>query len=308
MATLPIPLYCLSTEASAATSFIRVAADSVVQHDRLTLGDIAEVRAENDEAINRLKAINLGYAPQVGAVREIERRRILLALAAAGYNEGVVAVTAPEITRVRRAAQRVERELIIEAAENALLSDLRAQRVRASLVRLDLPDVIEVSTGRTEVRASAGTVRNLYRALRCIHRDNGRRPRRPPIGRDRQGRSLCHSCHSAPGFERWRQTSRRRFDFVERAIDQPLTKYIRDARQLRGMSLRQPLIRGDVLQINFLNAEIVVKTGDAVEHHRRSWRTTHRCEGRSARGGPSGRPHSGSKQRIGSCAASRGDG
>ncbi len=264
MATLPFLLCCLSTRASAATSYIRVATDSVVQHDRLTLGDIAEVRAENEEAINQLKAVNLGYAPQVGAVREIERRRILLALAAAGYNEGVVTVTAPAITRVRRAAQRLERELLIEAAEKSVLSDLRAQRVRASLVRLDLPDVIEVPTGRTEVRASAGTVRNLYEpfAVSIEILVEGRVARR--LDATAQVEAFATVATARLDLSAGARLRAEDLIFGERAIDQPLTKYIRDARQLRGMSLRQPLIRGDVLQINFLNAEVVVKTGDAV--------------------------------------------
>ncbi|HVG39484.1 MAG TPA: hypothetical protein VM870_09355, partial [Pyrinomonadaceae bacterium] len=98
-------LLLLTFEVKAAEVTIRVASESVVDADRLTLGDIAEVRGDAPATIERLRAINLGYAPSVGTVREIERDRVALALSAAGFSEHAVALTAPQMIYVRRASQ-----------------------------------------------------------------------------------------------------------------------------------------------------------------------------------------------------------
>jgi len=59
-----------------------VRVESIARQDRLFLGDVAEILSESGSR-EQLRTIALGYAPEVGALREWQRK-IALAIAAAG--------------------------------------------------------------------------------------------------------------------------------------------------------------------------------------------------------------------------------
>jgi hypothetical protein len=141
---------------------VRVNAESTARSDSLTLGDIADVQTSEPQLAIQLRAIGLGYAPQVGAVRELTKQKIALAISAAGFSSEAVGMESPAITLVRREAQTVEPALVRQAVERSLIATLRSPGAIASLTRLDLPPNIEVPTGLLEVRASVPAVSTLF--------------------------------------------------------------------------------------------------------------------------------------------------
>lgn len=252
------------------TISIRVRAQSTVERDQLTLGDIAEVSAkESPELANKLRAVTLGFAPMVGAVREISREKILLAVAAANIQPDEFQLQAPAVVRVRRAAQAIDRAALTLAVEGQLLARLRAEGVSsARLGRVEIPTDVEIPLGQnTEYRVAAGSLtaaRDLFAPLTLsvevlIER---RVVRRVPIGVavEATARVAVARADLAPNV-------RLRADdvaFEERPIEMAPARYVRDAARLRGASLRRAAARGQALAVDQLQAEIVVKPGDRV--------------------------------------------
>lgn len=243
---------------------VRVAAEVTAQGELLTLGELAEVVAKNAETAAKLRAVSLGYAPNVGAVREIQRERIALAIAAAGFTAEAVRLESPAIIRIRRAAQAIEPGLIREAVERVTLAELLASGATARLVRLDLPAIIEAPAGRVEVRASTGTVRDLFAPFTVFVElwVDGRISNRFAVTAQLEAHApvLVATKDLAAG------TRARRDDFtmLVRRLERPATAYIRDLNRLRGLTLRRAVARGETLLAEALLADIIIKPGDAV--------------------------------------------
>ncbi|MDX2030110.1 MAG: flagellar basal body P-ring formation chaperone FlgA [Blastocatellia bacterium] len=243
---------------------VRVAAESLAQSDRLTLGDIAEVRASDAAVSERLRGIALGYAPSVGAVREIERGRILLAMAAAGFPAGAVRLEAPPVASVRRAGQVIALEKVREAVERATLADLRLGGATARLARLDLPPSIEAPAGPAEVRASAGGVRDLFAPFIVSVEiwQEGRVTRR--LGVTAQVEAFAPVVVAARDLPARVPVRREDAALEVRRLTRSAALYLGDPARLRGASLNRPVERGEPITADLLTAEIVVKPGDAV--------------------------------------------
>lgn len=242
---------------------IRVAAESVVNGDQLTLGDIAEVRAGDDETTARLRAINLGYAPGVGTVRELARERIVLALAAAGYNESTLA--APPIAYVRRAAQIIEASRLSKEVERALLAELGADALTIRLTKCDLPPAIEIPTGALEVRVGKSGVRDYFSpfSLSLELLVDRRVVRRLTAATQIEATArVAVASHDIAAGVRLHADD---VVFKEIRIEHPLEQYAREVKRLRGVSLRAPLTRDAALTSDMFVSEIVVKSGDVVK-------------------------------------------
>lgn len=243
---------------------VRVAAEVTAQGERLTLGELAEVTAKDETARERLSAISLGYAPNVGAVREISRDRIALALAAAGFTSDAVQLEAPAVVRIRRAAQVIEQTMIREAVERVALADLTGSGATARLVRLDLPALIEAPSGRVEVRASTGTVRDLFAPFTVFIEVwiDGRLTNR--FGATAQVEAHAPVVVAARDVAAGTRARRDDFTVLVRRLERPAASYIRDLNRLRGLTLRQAVARGAALTTEALTAEIIIRPGDAV--------------------------------------------
>jgi flagella basal body P-ring formation protein FlgA len=258
-------VYCLlPTTYAKDEPIVCVAAESVARADRIALGDIAEVRAGDPAVVERLRAVALGYAPNVGAVRELPRERIVLAINAAGFAASSVRIEAPPVVLIRRAAQTVAPELVREAVERATLTELRASGAAARLVRLDLPPVIEAAAGELEVRASIGGVRDLFapfivavelwQAGRVVQRFSTR-------AQVEAFASVVVAARDLPANVRVRKED---LAVEVRRLERAAALYLRDETRLRGTSLRRVVARGEAITTDLLVAEIVIKPGDPV--------------------------------------------
>lgn len=249
---------------SGAQPVVQVAAESTAQQDRLVLGDVAEVRASEDETVARLRAIALGFAPNVGTVREITRERLALAIAAAGFAEGTVQLNSPAVILVRRIAQSLDPALVREEIERVALSELNASGATARFTRLDLPTQIEAPSGQIEIRATTGTVRDWFTPFTVFVelRQDGHVVKRLNVtaqveafasvfvaAREIAANARLRPEHVKPEIKR---------------LERPLSNYITDPERLRGMAARRDFRRGDAITTEAISSEIVMHPGDHV--------------------------------------------
>ncbi len=243
---------------------IRVSAESVAQTDLLTLGDIAEVRAADSGTSERLRAIALGYAPSVGAVRELPRERLLLALTAAGFPSGSVRLEAPAVALIRRAAQTIAPERVREVVESATLAELRASGAVARLVRLDLPAIIEVPSGPIEVQAHSGGMRELFApfTVGIEFWQTNRVVRRLSVTAQVEAFApVVVAARDLPANVRLRKED---LTIEVRRLERPAALYVLDTARTRGTSVKRTVARGTPLTTDLLLAEFVIKPGDTV--------------------------------------------
>jgi flagella basal body P-ring formation protein FlgA len=258
-------LVCLiSATAQETRAVVRVAAETIARSDRLTLGDLAEVQAMNETFRERLRSVELGYAPNVGQVREIQRERILLSLAAAGIPAERISFDAPAVVRVRRLAQVIDQALAREAVERVALAELIAGGATARLVRLDLPPLIEAPSGSVEVRASTGAVRDLFAPFTVFIdvRVDGRLA-------SRFAATALLEAHApivvaAKDVAAGNGASKEDFVIANRRLEKPLSAYLRDLNLARGMTLKRSVARDEALTTDALVADIIIRSGDTV--------------------------------------------
>ncbi len=243
---------------------VRVVAETIAQQDRLTLGDLAKVQAETVETVTRLRAVSLGYAPNVGMTREIARERLTLAIAAAGFAEGTVRLEAPAVILIRRAAQVVDSLLIREAIEHATLDVLNASGATARLSRLEFPAQVEAPAGQLEIRASAGQVRDVFSPFTVFVElwQEGRVVKRfNATAQVEAFAPILVAAREIAANTRLRQDS---FKAEVKRLERPLNQYVTDPAALRGMAVRRAMARGEAIMTDAINSEIVVRPGDQV--------------------------------------------
>lgn len=259
------PASATATASNSATlPLVRVAVDTTAQSDIVTLGEIAEVLANDPAVVERLRNISLGYAPQVGVVREVPRERLALYLSAAGFPPNRVRLIAPPSALLRRAAQSIAPELVREAVERVTLGELQGAGVTARLSRLDLPAIIEAPSGPLEIRAVLGGVRDLFTPFGVSIEmwQAGRVVRRfSTMAQVEAFAPVLVAARALPAGVRLRKDD---VKLEVRRLERPLNSYLCEEQRLRGTSLHRPLARGQVLTTDGLAADIVVRTGDVV--------------------------------------------
>ena len=257
----PFPL---SPSSASLRATVRVNAESTARNDSLTLGDIAEVKTNDPQLAIQLRAIALGYAPQVGAVRELTKQRIALAISAAGFSQEVVDIEAPATTLVRREAQTVDTALVRQAVERSITATLHSAGATAGLTRLDLPSSIEVPTGLVEVRASVAAARTLFSPFPVSIEFwvDGRLFKRLTV--TAQAEAFAPVLVAARDLGSKTRLREGDFKIEVRPLARNSTLYFSEPTRLRGASLVRSLARGEAITTDALVADIVVKPGDPV--------------------------------------------
>ena len=140
---------------------VRLSAEAKVENNLVMLGDIARING-GDEKIERMQKISLGYAPNIGMTRELRKEKIALTIAAAGFLPDEFSLESPPIVRVRRAGQEISADQLRETVEQTILNQFVGDKIEARIVRLDLPEKIDVPLGTVDIRANIANVRNLF--------------------------------------------------------------------------------------------------------------------------------------------------
>lgn len=263
-------LFCLrpaspvfaSTDSRVAT--VTIKSESSVKTDRFTLGDIAEVRGSLPQFTARLREIALGYSPQVGAVRELTRQRLQLAIAAAGIATDQVELNTPPIIKVRRESQRVEQKVIREAVESALFDVFKAMGADAHISSLELPAEIEVPMGNLQVRAAAAGAQNLLAPFSVgleLSVDGLVVKRLSVPAKVEAFADVVVAAHDLTPGKRLTPID---FTFDRVRLDLNPRLYVTDKALLKGKSLAYAVKQGQPLTTRDMVADLVVKPGDSV--------------------------------------------
>lgn len=255
---------CGAHAQGAGAARVSVAARTVVRGERLTLGDIAEVRAQDAGVAVRLRAVQLGYAPAVGSVRELSKGRILLAVTAAGFAEGAVRLDSPEVVTVGREAQTLAPEVVREAVERAAAAAFNREGIKGRLAQLDAPPTFEVPSGAIELKATFGAARDFLAALPVSLevRVDGRVVRRLTLSAQLEAYGpVLVAAHNIDEKARVRAEDVR---VEERRLERAPTAYVLDAEGLKGRAAARRIGAGEPLTAELLYAETVVRPGDSV--------------------------------------------
>lgn len=257
-------LVCSAVQAFTYRAIVVVRPETIAKQDKLTLGDIADIRSSDEDTFFLLRGINLGYSPEVGMVRQISREKISVALAAAGFSPDAVELKSQTLVTVRRESQLVDLALLRSEAEKAALYALHARRANAQLVKLELPAKIEVRTGSVELRTSTLHVRNAFAPFSIAVEIlvDGKVARRLQVPAQVEATAevvvaandLAEKTRIRPGTYRI-ETVR---------LDRDLNSYIFDPEQLRGVTLNRAVVSGQPITTDSFVPDIVVKRGDAV--------------------------------------------
>lgn len=243
---------------------IRVATETSIEKDRITLGDIAEISGAGEETGDRLKKVSLGYAPNIGMMRELNKDRILLSIAAAGFTKSDFSFTAPPKIIVRRSAQTVGRNLFREAIEKAVLADFQNQNITAKIVQLDLPANLQVPTGEIEIRVNAANVSNYFApfSLPLELRVNEKVVRR--ISVNIQIEATAEVLIVARDLSKGEKINAADLLRETRLLTKSLNNYLRDAEKLRGAVLVKNLSAGTELTADAVVNSYVIRIGDSI--------------------------------------------
>jgi flagellar basal body P-ring formation protein FlgA len=251
-------------ESKTVLATVRVKNETVVKNDKLTLGNIAEI-SSNDSAIGeRLSMISLGYSPNVGAVRELPRERILMAISSAGFSSEEFSFESPAIARVRRESQRVESNQMRVVVEDAVLSPLKTIGATAQLIKLDIPASIDVPTGEVEVRTKSGIVKDLFSPFSVsieILVDGRVVKRISAMAQVEAMMPVIIAARDIQPNERIKETD---VQIETRKLEKVVTSYFRDFSKLRGADASRPIAKGEIITNTSVVAGLVVKAGDHV--------------------------------------------
>lgn len=242
---------------------LRLPAEAKVQNDTFTLGEIAQISGDGEKA-KRLQAISLGYAPNIGMTRELAKEKISLAIAAAGFSAGDFALDSPPTVRIQRAGQQVGQRWIRETVEKSILSQFTENKVEARIMRLDLPEKIDVPIGDISVRTNLSGVQNLFApfALSIEIRVNDTVVRR--LAANVEVEAFAEVFVAAKDLPMDTKISEDDVRLEKRRLEKPLTSYLREPENLRGIKLIKTLGNGSVLTSDTYVAGTVVRAGDLV--------------------------------------------
>ena len=257
-----ILFFCLPVSAQSKI-VVRVSSETIVENERVELGKIAQISGEAAK-IERLKNISLGYAPNVGMTREISREQIALAINAAGFAEGEIALQSPAKILVRRRGQEISRNQIREAIEKSILNQFSIDKISAQIIRLDLPENIQVAVGEVEIRVNISAVQNLFARFSLpveIRVDNKIVRSFAATLEIEAYAEVFVAVTDLPANTKISETDAR---LEKRRLEKPLTNYLRDAGKLRGARLIKTLAAGAVMTTDSFVASVVVKFGDSV--------------------------------------------
>lgn len=254
----------ITGESKSVVATVRVKNETVVKNDRLTLGNIAEIFSQDSTTTERLSAIPLGYAPNVGAVRELAKERILMAISSAGFSSEDFSFESPAVVRVRRESQRIESNQIRVVVEDAVLSPLKTVGVNAQIIKLDIPANVDVPTGAVEVRAKSGTVKDLFSPFPVsieILVDGRVVKRISAMTQVEATMQVAVAARDIQPNERIKETD---ISIETRKLEKAVTNYFRDFSGLKGADASKPIAKGEIITNTSVVAGLVVKVGDKV--------------------------------------------
>lgn len=257
-------LFLLISQANGQTlATVRVYAGATVAGDRVVLADVAAIDGDR-RAAERLRLIPLGYAPAIGATREIARTRIAMSISAAGFGEGEVDLLSPATISVSRASQTLARDEIERAMERAIIEPLQATGMDARFAKLDAPASIAMPTGQVDLRATAVGVTNIFApfAASLEIRVGGVVFKRMAVNAEVEAFADVHV--AAADIEVNAKIRQENLRIERRRITRPIANYSKAGDAMAGLVAVRSIKAGDELTRDAFAVGLVVRTGDSV--------------------------------------------
>jgi len=243
---------------------VSVSPETTVSGERILLSDIARISG-TEETMKRLKNISLGYAPNVGLMREISRSQILLSISAAGFAEGEISLDAPLKTLIRRAGQTITREQMREVIEKSLNERFTNENTEAQIKRIETPENILAPQGSVEIRPNFSSLQNYFQTFSM------------PVEILVDGKSWRRFSASVE-IEAFSDVLIANRDLTanakisasdvvseRRRITKPLSTYLREGVNLRGLTLLKNVSAGTEITSDLFVSSVVIKSGDTVQ-------------------------------------------
>jgi flagella basal body P-ring formation protein FlgA len=259
---ITIFVLCFAVSAFAQTN-IRVNAETVIENEQITLGDIAEISGI-EKNTNRLKSISLGYAPNIGMVREIERSRLKLMIAAAGFSSKEFSLNSPESVIIRRAGQEINQIQISESIEKTILEQFEKSEVSVRILQIDVPEQLEVPMGEVKIETKISNILNIFApfSMPIEIRVNDSVVRR--LSANVEIEAFAEVFVARKDLEKNSRLNLADVTLENRRINKPLSNYLRETEKLRGIKLTKDMMSGAVLTTDSFFADVVIKSGDLV--------------------------------------------
>ena len=241
---------------------VRVSPNNVVESERVDLGSIAEIAGLADS--KRLSAISLGYAPNIGAARQITCGQIALAIRAAGFNESDLKIDCPGPAVIRRNGQPVSEDLIRTAIESSVSEVLPKEQVDARFLRLDIPPGLQAPVGKLDIGINWSGIRNIFTpfSLPIEIRVDGKLFRTIAVAAEIEATAkvLIAARDLAANTEVSENDVR-----PERVrLDRPLSGYVRTQIEIVGTMITRETRAGTPFTTDMVAKVAVVKAGDPV--------------------------------------------
>jgi flagella basal body P-ring formation protein FlgA len=268
LCVLAVNGFCLTIFAQPKPT-VRVSAEKTVDREIVKLGDLAEVLGDEGKTA-RLKAVSLGFAPNVGALREIRIEQLRLAIAAAGFADGEIVLEAPAKILIRRAGQAVSQDQLRQSVEKFFAEKFSSDRIEARIVRLELPEIPPVPTGTIEIRPNFSVIQNYFQpfALAVEIRVDGKVFRRVSAAVEIE--AFAEILVAAKDLAAGQKLAEADLRPDKRRIVKPLANYLREGANFRGLALIKNIAGGAELTTDSIVSSVVVKTGDRVNVEARS--------------------------------------
>lgn len=259
---ITIFVFCFAVSAFAQTN-IRVNAETVIENEQIILGDIAEISGVKQNA-ERLRSISLGYAPNIGMVREIERDRIKLMISAAGFSAKEFALNSPESVIIRRAGQEINQIQIRESIEQTILEQFEKSEVSVRILRIEVPEKIEVPMGKVKIETKLSNILNIFApfSMPVEIRVNDLVVQR--LSANVEIEAFANVFVASKDLEKNSRLNLADVTLENRRIEKPLSNYLRETEKLRGIKLTKDLMSGAILTTDSFFADVVIKIGDPV--------------------------------------------
>lgn len=242
---------------------IRVSAETTVENDIVKLANIAQILGETSQ-IERLRAVSLGYAPNVGSLREISRQQIVLAISAAGFSENDFVLDAPDKILIRRAGQSISQNQFRQEIESFLSNKFSTDKISAQIIKLELPENLQVQKGTLEIRPNFSMVQNFFQpfSVPVEIRVDGKVFRRTSANIEIE--AFAEVLVAANDLTANLKITASDVRIEKRRIVKQITNYLRETDALRGLMLIKAINGGTAITSDSFISAVVIKNGDPV--------------------------------------------
>lgn len=252
-------LACAVSAYAQAKPLIRVRPETTLEKGVVTLGDISDVTD------GKLASLSLGYAPNIGATREITRDQILLAIRAAGSSENDFVLDSPLKVFVHRAGQSISADQLRAAVEKEVLAHFPEGKIEARIVRLDVPENLQTPAGKLDIRVNTANVRNFFSkfSLPVEVRVDEKIVRTFAANVEVEAfAEVLVAARDLPVNSRIMESDLRS---EKRRLEKPAASYVLETTRLRGAVLIRNIPAGTEVTTDAIAAGVVVKAGDTVK-------------------------------------------